>query len=796
MVSMVLSGCAGTQADSSLGKEYRQSTGSTAGSAADPGGEDTVPALGQLADFFIKAADDYGAKPERSDVLEGMEENAQATRLQMFVIAGRAFGSLPAPSGIALKAAAPAADLSFVPEWAQEALQNLSEAGLLASSDLGLAEDGEASEDAVGDKMGAAVTLKEAQILAARFYAFYGTNLKDDFYHTVNKKDLDGLEIPAGETTAGGSSAVTANTNRQLHDLMMEIVGSAETYPQGSPEQKIRTLYYNVMDVKAREQAGIEPLRKYLDSVDAAGNFSELNAAIAECVKELGNFGNGLFPMVAVTDTKDSSRYIMQVMTMPAALAESDYENPESEMLKTYRESMIRQLVTVGEGKEEAERLADAVINMESRLAGQVTDPEELGDLQRETKRYTPALLDELMPEAKPSQLLKAIGLKENVQMQVFDDKQFEAYADWFTEDNLEIFKALQKMALLTGFSKYLSDELAIEFGYGTETTEETANNAVQTFLSEELGQLYVSRYFSSEAKADIEKMVKMMVEVYKGRIEKLEWMEETTKQEALKKLDSLTVLIGYPDEWQFNGAEFKSAAEGGSYFANAAATEAANWKSAVEKLDQPVSARRFPLAAYTVNAAASRNTNTIIFPAGILQAPFYDKNASFEENLGSIGSTIAHEITHMFDDGGAQYDAKGNVRNWWTEGDFEHFQQLCAGVESFYEGWEAVPGVAVNGKETLSENISDIGGIACGLEILSQMENPDYDAFFRSFARQWTRVGDRETLAELAQTDFHAPNNLRCNRVLANFQEFYDTYGIEPGDGMYVAPEDRIKIW
>ena len=162
----------------------------------------------------------------------------------------------------------------------------------------------------------------------------------------------------------------------------------------------------------------------------------------------------------------------------------------------------------------------------------------------------------------------------------------------------------------------------------------------------------------------------------------------------------------------------------------------------------------------------------------------------------GAIGSTIAHEITHMFDDGGAQYDARGNLRDWWTKEDYSHFQKLCKKAEDFYEGHEAVPGAVADSKENLSENIADIGGIACGLEILSTMENPDYDAFFRSFANQWAKVADYDTLAELAQTDTHAPNKLRCNLVLSNFQEFYDTYGISEGDGMYTAPEDRIQIW
>ncbi|GKH46777.1 M13-type metalloendopeptidase [Anaerotruncus massiliensis (ex Togo et al. 2019)] len=793
--------------------------------------------VGALADYFIQAADDYHPGADRVGVLEGFDEAEQATWLQMFVIASRAFGQLPAPIGNGKNTAPPPVDLTDAPEWAWSALRNLSNGGVLAASDLGLPEletapettdqdaptsDGEgmsapetdmtdnmesdpakladpkdaSSGEDGNDKMNALVTRKDAEIVAQRFFQVFGTNLKDNFYAAVNKGELDALELPGDGSTMGGSSTVVANTDKQLHDLILEIVHSGEDYPQGSARQKIRDLYQSVLALEERNAAGVEPLRKYLDAVDAAKNFSELNAAIALAVKELGNFGNGIFPMVAVTDTQDSSKKVMQLMTMYPMFTPEDYADPENGMVKEYREGMISQLMAAGEGRPEAEQLADGILRMEKALAENASSAEEMGSLQSQSNRYTPTSLDELMPQAKPSELLVAIGLKADARMQVFDDKQFAAYATWFTEENLELFKAMQKSALISGFSRYLSQELAEKFGYETGAPEEAANEAVQSFLSEELGQLYVERYFPAESKAEVEKMVRMMIEAFKTRISRLDWMEESTKQEAMKKLDNITVLIGYPDQWDFNNADIKSVADGGSYFANVSASEADKWQKAVQGLDEPVNPRRFPMAAFTVNAAASRNTNTLIFPAGILQAPFYDKNASFEANLGAIGSTIAHEITHMFDDGGAQYDATGTVRNWWADSDYTHFQTLCKKAEHFYDGYEAAPGIPANGKETLSENISDIGGVACGLEVLSTMENPDYDAFFRSFARQWLRAGSYETLAGLAQSDVHAPNILRTNRVLSNFQEFFDTYGIQPGDGMYVAPEDRIVIW
>ena len=638
--------------------------------------------------------------------------------------------------------------------------------------------------------------MRDMEILASRLHARFKTSLNDDFYHTVNKELFGSLEIPEGELFAGGSSEVAASTDEQLHGIILELTEHEDGYPQGSPEQKIRDLYLSVLDMDTRNSQGIEPLKKYFSAVDRAGSYSELNAAIALAVIELGNAGNGLFPMIPVTDTEDSSRYIMQLMTMPANLAFEDYQKEEGEAFREYRTSIVKRLVAAGDDQQRAEELADRILRMEKELAGQTTAPEALGDLQRKSRRYTPESLDELVPEARPSELFSMIGVKPGTEMQVFDEKQFEAFARCFTPENLELFKAYQKMALLTGFSGYLGEEAASEFSYGEYAGGAAANVAVQTFLSEELGEIYVNRYFSPESKAEIETMADRMISVFKKRISRLDWMEESTKQEALRKLNHITVLIGYPDEWQKTEAVIQSPADGGSYFSNAAAVSVWQWKQMVEKLENPVEERRFPLAAYTVNAAASRNTNTIIFPAGILQAPFYDPDASFEENLGSIGTTIAHEITHMFDDGGAQYDTDGNIRNWWSENDYTHFKDLCGKAEAFYDGYEAVPGAAVSGADVLSENIADIGGVACSLEILSEMEHPDYDAFFRSYARQWARIGSYESLSEMAAYDIHAPNNLRCNRVLANFQEFADTYDIKPGDGMYVAPEDRLNIW
>lgn len=440
--------------------------------------------IGQLADYFLAAADDYNPEASRERVLEGFDRNARATRLEMFVLASRAFGKLPAPEGHAKNIAPRPADLTGAPEWARADLKNLADGGALAASDLGFealaapagaAAEGEAPAEGIAEAeasledlmdlqaaanakshaMADAATLRDAQIVAARFFALSGTNPKDDFYTAVNKEGLDALKVPAGAETAGGSSAVTENTNRQLRELILEIVNSAEAFPQGSARQKIRTLYQNVLDLEARNRAGIEPLRKYLDAVDAARNFSELNAAVALAVNELGNMANGLWPMVAVTDEKDSSRRIMQLYLMPPYLSQSDYDDPDSALMQEYRKTMVRQLTAVGESEEDAQRHVDGLLRMERGLAGAMSSAEELADPQRTAVRYTMAKLDEMMPQAKPSELFTAIGLKPETPMQYFDDQWLAHYAAWCTEDNLELFQSLQKIALFRATASF-----------------------------------------------------------------------------------------------------------------------------------------------------------------------------------------------------------------------------------------------------------------------------------------------------------------------------------------------------
>jgi putative endopeptidase len=316
--------------------------------------------------------------------------------------------------------------------------------------------------------------------------------------------------------------------------------------------------------------------------------------------------------------------------------------------------------------------------------------------------------------------------------------------------------------------------------------------------MSGYLEQMFAEKHFSPNAKKDVEQMVEKLIATYEERIKSLDWMSETTKAKAIKKLDTMIVKIGYPDKWDttLDKVAIKTYDEGGSLFSNTFTVNKAYIDNTKAKLGKPVDRTKWVTSVYTVNAFYNALNNEITFPAGILQAPFYDINAKPEENYGAIGMVIGHEISHAFDNNGSAYDENGNANNWWTDEDFEKFKEKNQKLIEFYNGIEIIPGVLNDGQLTLSENVADLGGMAASLQVVSQMSNPDYKAYFESNAEMWKSTTTKEFAAILSKNDVHSANKIRVNRTIVNFQPFYDTYGIKPGDGMYIAPEDRVSIW
>ena len=751
---------------------------------------------GEVCAALVAAADDYNPGVTAADVMHGdpggdLRESDPVTRAEALVMLQRAFGGLPAPQGDNARKGYPASNFTDVPAWAQAELADVFASGIVA----GTSETTFSPDDPV--------TMDQLDLFIHRTYSLFGSNLKDDFYATVNKSWLDSSVIPAGQAQ-NGTLAEKMYDTEPLNALIRQAVAN----PEGEDAQRIAALYNNILDWDARNAAGIEPIRPYLEAAEAAQSVDEVMAVKKQIAEDLA--GNLLAGFSLSGDAKDSTRYTVGFSAFSPSLTKEVYAADSGSQKDAYL-TYVQKLFEIG-GADAQSAAADAqrIWEMEKELSTHALDRQDIGNVDLTYNVYTMDKLKALFPTLDLDDIYAQSGLaRSDNQIIVSDVGLLDASPKYFTEEHLDDLKAYLRLSILAGYGGYLSrdfqdaantyqkDFLGIS---GTLSDEAMATQLIQQYLSDELGRLYAAEYFSEEAKADVEDMVYDFIDIYKDRIRSLDWMSDTTKAKAIEKLDALGVKVGYPDEGKWNdyfkGVTLKTADEGGSYFDNIITMMKAQQQMLIKWQNQPVNKDLWPMAAYTVNACYVSTSNEIVFPAGILQAPLYDVNASREQNLGGIGYVIAHEITHAFDNNGAKFDKNGNATDWWTPEDYAAFQQLCDDVVSYYDGIEAAPGITCNGSLTLSENIADLGAAQCILEAAQREEDPDLETMFRSIANTWCSTMPRDTAAYYATLDVHAQDKLRANRVLQTLDEFYTTFGITEGDGMWVAPKDRVSIW
>lgn len=762
---------------------------------------DAPATLGQIAAYLESAADDYN-KVERAELLKGLEggEETLATHVQALVMVSRAFGPLSAPIGNNARLAPKDADLSTAPDWAKADLENLNTGGVLVNSDLSSVRDSEDVEQSAENETDT-ITISEVETVVRRVWNLYGTNLKDDFYAAVNKEYMDNSQLPPGETTAGGLIDQRLLVTKQINAIIMEVVNGSG-YAPGSWEHKMQDLFHSAADMAERNALGAEPLRPFLERIDAAKTIEEFNDVFTEIQRELA--AGGSLNVLLLTDTRDNKKWAIHIQpaVMPNYTAE-EYNDLDNKYISSQLKFNKTLLMLGGYSEAEAEDQAGATLILEQMLLPYKPPAEEFSD---PNKIYKSASLEELQamfPSLDVAALVEAYGFKLPNDFILNAPRLLEGYGKLMIDENLELFKADAKLSLLSTFARELSQDFLDAYNEHSmavtgaaediRTPEEVAAKIVKSAMSEYVDRLYVERHFSPEAKEDVEQMIQNFIENYKERIAELDWMSDNTKQEAIAKLDNMRFFVGYPDEWSDDIEGLNS--DPSDFFGNQTQVRKLARTQTAAKQFEP-NTPKLSLPATTVNAYYNQFNNTMAFPAGILQAPFYDVNASEEENLAGIGTIIAHEMTHAFDNKGAQYDKDGNPSDWWTGEDYQKFQELCDKMVNFYDGWESAAGIPIDGRQTLGENIADVGAMACLLDLLSQKEDADYETFFQAYAKSWLKTSTRENTAFMAQFDEHGPGNLRTNRVISNFQEFFDTFNIQPGDGMYVAPENRVKIW
>lgn len=628
---------------------------------------------------------------------------------------------------------------------------------------------------------------------------------RDDFYEAVNGELLAQWEIEPDESVTNRFTRL-AKENTELITGIIKRTVENNTAEKGSDEGNIRALYLTGMDQDARNAAGYgRILTAFFEEVDAAKTPTDLMKCCLEFDRNYGFYSFGGISFDA--DPSDSNKKIPVWIPADMGLSREVWfsKDPSNQNRTAYFTEYLKQLCMAGGySEEEAENAAEQTVGIMKQMAEESLSLEDSMDPEKTYNFYTPKELEELSSGAVSAEMLKKIfELEPDETLVVIDVKLTKALGSIMTEEHLPALKEYVKLCAIRDNTLYIdmdSYEAAMDYqlkAMGLEENmpfEEQIAETVQSVLGFQCGRLYCRQYFSEETISEVGEIVKLVTEVFGKRISELDWMSEETKAEAEKKLKAMTVRIGHPDNWPQDRYELILSApeEGGIYVDNILTVAKVSTEYNFETRNDPVDKTLWPDTPQTVNAYYMPQDNSINLPAGILMPPFYDPEASEEENLGSIGMVIAHEITHAFDTSGSQFDENGNLRDWWTPEDKTRFQSLAEEVAAYYDAME-IDGKKVNGSQTVTENIADLGAVACITQIAKE-EGYDLKRVYEAYANLWACKCREEYLADQIATDVHAPEKIRVNATLSAQQDFRDLYGITKGDGMY--QEMMPKIW
>lgn len=630
--------------------------------------------------------------------------------------------------------------------------------------------------------------------------------LKDDFYQAVNQEQLALMEIPASEAYTDNFFLLHDQNTKRLRELILAASEDSSSMP-GSDFYNIGAAYLTGMDQQARNAGGYGQAEKFLSSVDNASTVSELLDTIMSFSQAYGFYS--LFGITLKADSIDSNAMVYYLLPTDTGLSKEEWfsdTGAAKEQVQYFLDYLTDLWMLNGLSQEEAVEVAGSVSSAMKDIAQASLSLAEQYDADKTYHACQMSDLEVLFGGVLPMERLYEIyeGNPEE-KLVISDMGLLDKMVSYLTQENLPLLKNYVKTCFFCDLADYSSmDAYRLSKEYSAKKLgleelkpfDEDLPNMVQELLGFECGRLYSENYFSEESRKDLEAMVADVVSVYEKRIPKLSWMKEETKKEALEKLAAIDAYIGYPDVWPQDQYELslKRPEEGGLFIDNVLEIYSIRQEHIFASKDKPTDKAEWLEPPQTVNAYYYPLNNGITLMAGILQEPFYSPGASPEENLGRIGFVIAHEITHAFDTNGSQYDASGNLRNWWEEEDWKNFQALSQQVIDYYDGIE-INGIPVNGEQTLVENIADLGALSCITEIAKE-KGYDLRKVYIAYGKLWVSKIRDEYAAYLINTDTHAPDQLRVNRVLSAIDKFYEVFDIKEGDGMYVEPKDRPKIW
>lgn len=639
----------------------------------------------------------------------------------------------------------------------------------------------------------------------------------DDFFRYVNGTWFDKTEIPADRTRWGSFDELRQNTDKDALAILKE--AASKKLDSKSDQAKAVNVYKTYMDTISRNKLGIKPIKPILAKIDAIKSIADLNKLIIEMQPQggLGFYGIGVGP-----DAKNSNKNVVNIGLGSLGLPDRDYYVSEDADSKEKREKYVahvsKMLQFIGENSEIATLNAKKVLAIETAMATPRLDRVERRDRRKTYNPMSVADLQKLTPSVNWDSYIKGVGISKLDSVIVSQPKYMTALETIFKENKIDEWKAYLRWSLLNKSSDVLTTDLekanwdfyskTLQGAKAQRPREERALQVVNGTVGEALGKLYVEQKFPAEAKEKARKMIDNIFLAFENRINNLPWMTPATRKGAIEKLRKSVVKIGYPDKWKdYSKLEIKSIEEGGNYYDNMKNVSKWGFQENIADLQKPVDKTRWGMSPQTVNAYYNPSYNEIVFPAAILQPPFYDYKADEALNYGGIGAVIGHEISHGFDDSGSRYNADGNLINWWTEDDLKQFTGLGGALAAQYSALEPLPGTFVDGKFTLGENIGDLGGINAaydGLQIhLKQNGNPGLidgytpeQRLFISWATIWRSKMRDEAIKNQVKTDPHSPGQYRAYVPLLNVDEFYKAFDIKETDKLYVKPENRVKIW
>ena len=628
--------------------------------------------------------------------------------------------------------------------------------------------------------------------------------IQDDLYQAVNGEWLKTAVIPDDRSTAGGFSQLDQDVEKlMMADFKALAEGSKKT---DIPEMAdaIR-LYKKIMDVSRRNKEGIKPLLPLLEKIKSIHNVKELN----ENAFSLTLAGVDLPINCGVdVDMKDATKHSFVVLGPNIILPDTTYyadDNESGKKLLSVWSSMASQLLSFTPlSKEEQEEYLKDTLAFDCLVAKSVKSQLEWANY---VNNYNPMSLTEVANMVAPFDLK---GLLEALYHQdtpseviVYDPRAIKEMKDYFNEQNFSLYIHWAYVMALVSSSKNLSEEMEHISTTFVRTLrgikkdpvlEKHAYQVASQVFSEPVGVYYGRTYFGEEAKKDVISLVKKIIKTYKERMANNSFLAEPTKKKAILKLDTIEIKMGYPDTINEFYSSLKVKEED-SLLDTMKKIQTARILRELNKLHKSVDRTEWGMPGHMVNACYNPSSNDITFPAAILQKPFYSLSQSVSENLGGIGAVIGHEISHAFDNNGAQFDEKGNLFDWWTKDDYAAFQDLTKQMIDEFDGIEFFGG-KVNGELIVSENIADNGGMGVTLGIMHTLEKPDFQAYFKNWARVWCMKAKVEYIQLLLTSDVHAPAMLRANMQPRNFAEWYEAFDVKDSDQMYLEPSKRITIW